>query len=131
MPTNPAGAASPAGFVCPLLWSTDIHDPIVTLELKTICSLRRFFCLSCSLSCSFPKSRTKSATAVFDTMNRGTVAVALASAAVVVAVENGLARTPQMGWVCPHACSQRIGFRTARLTSFITEQLEYVRMRCF
>ncbi len=52
------------------------------------------------------------------------IAVLLASA--VNAVNNGLARTPQMGWV------RTLGFRclkSAKLTHFITEQLELFRLR--
>lgn len=55
---------------------------------------------------------------------------ALAFTAGVVAVENGLARTPQMGWVWPHACPYCNSFRTAELMYVVTEQLEHFRMRC-
>jgi len=46
-------------------------------------------------------------------MGQGIIIYALAFTAAVSAVENGLARTPQMGWVCRHARVDHSGFETA------------------
>lgn len=54
----------------------------------------------------------------------------LAFAIGVIAVENGLARTPQMGWVCHPQC-QAAAKLYMRLTHISPEQLEYLCLRCF